>query len=234
VALGGLDVHPAETKSSEYDWSEIEKPVADGFQKYVLVAHGILGIIISVLSFSGNWISWTVGLGAMTPVLLAVTGLFYTIATGMNWYRDELIPYLTRVQTIPEFETDRFLNYNRIKRIFMLLSGYVALVITQYVWTQILNFVLSFSGDFDNLLELLGMIFSGMLFLHVILTIIIIAIFDVVLRSVFSDIRYIIDIEDKMTAYFNEKKKLEKEEKSKLKNEIDEDGEEPESEILDE
>ena len=213
---------PNETESREYDWVEIEPPVADSFQIYVLVAHVILGVIISVLSFSEGWVSWGVGFGAMTPVLLAVTGVFYIIPTGINWYRDEFIPYLTRIQMIPEFESDRFLKYKRMNRFIMLLSGYLATVVTQFVWTQTVNIILSFTGELDDLLELLSLIFTGMLFLHIIVTIILIAIIDHVLRSIFSDVRYIIDIEDKMTQYFNEKKKEEKE----LKKKADEEGEE--------
>ena len=223
---------PIENESIEYDWSEIEPAVADSSQRYVLIAHAILGVVISVLSFSDGLVSWGVGLGAMTPVLLVITGLFYKMATGINWYRDEFIPYVTRIKMIPEFETDRFLTYKKRNRILMLLSNYISLVITQYIWTQILNVLLSFPCNLGDMLEALAFIFGAMLFLHVFLTIIIFTIFTSVSQSGFSDVRYIIDIEDKMTVYFKEKKKMEKKE-SELKNEAYEEVDETEAEVSD-
>ncbi|MGY5864234.1 MAG: hypothetical protein RTV41_06485 [Candidatus Thorarchaeota archaeon] len=201
-----------DNENLEYDWSDIKPSESDSFQFYVFVAHALLGIIISVLSFSGGWVSWGVGIGALTPVLLVLTGVVYSIPTGIDWYRNEFIPHLTRIQMIPEFETDRFLKYQRISRATMLLSGYLALVVTQWVWTQITTIIMSFTGNLGDLLEALGFIFIGMIVLHLIVTIFFFGIFHVILRSIFSDVRYIVEIEEKMTKYFKEKKKDEEEE----------------------
>ena len=201
-----------DNENLEYDWSDIKPSESDSFQFYVFVAHALLGIIISVLSFSGGWVSWGVGIGALTPVLLVLTGVVYSIPTGIDWYRNEFIPHLTRIQMIPEFETDRFLKYQRISRATMLLSGYLALVVTQWVWTQITTIIMSFTGNLGDLLEALGFIFIGMLVLHLIVTIFFFGIFYVILRSIFSDVRYIVEIEEKMTKYFKEKKKDDEEE----------------------
>ena len=201
-----------DNENLEYDWSDIKPSESDSFQFYVFVAHALLGIIISVLSFSGGWVSWGVGIGALTPVLLVLTGVVYSIPTGIDWYRNEFIPHLTRIQMIPEFETDRFLKYQRISRATMLLSGYLALVVTQWVWTQITTIIMSFTGNLGDLLEALGFIFIGMIVLHLIVTIFFFGIFHVILRSIFSDVRYIVEIEEKMTKYFKEKKKDDEEE----------------------
>lgn len=201
-----------DNENLEYDWSDIKPSESDSFQLYVFVAHALLGIIISVLSFSGGWVSWGVGIGALTPVLLVLTGVVYSIPTGIDWYRNEFIPHLTRIQMIPEFETDRFLKYQRISRATMLLSGYLALVVTQWVWTQITTIIMSFTGNLGDLLEALGFIFIGMIVLHLIVTIFFFGIFHVILRSIFSDVRYIVEIEEKMTKYFKEKKKDDEEE----------------------
>ena len=135
------------------------------------------------------------------------------MATGINWYRDEFIPYLTRIQMIPEFETDRFLKYQRLHRITKLISGYLAVVVTQFTWTQIVNFVLIFSGDLLDFIDLLGMILVGMFFLQLLVMFLFYGAFVYILQSLFSDVSYIIKIEEKMTKYFNDKKKKEKEEK---------------------
>ena len=200
-----------ENEDSEYDWSELEIPTPDSYQFYVFLAHILLGIIISVLSFSEGWVSWGAGIGALTPFLLAITGGFYLIATGINWYRNDFIPYLIRGQMIPEFETDSFLKYQRIQRFLLLVSGYISLVISQYAWTQITTFMLSFPTDIAIILEVLTMIYIGVLFFHAFVLILFFALFDTILRSFFSDIRYIAELEDKMQACFREKQKAEKE-----------------------
>ena len=209
-----------DSENKEYDWSEIKPPVADSFQFKVFLAHVVLGVIISVLCLSGGWFSWGIGIGVVTPIMLAVAGSFYYMTTGINWYRDEFIPYLTRIQMIPEFETDRFLKYQGLHRITKLISGYLAVVVTQFTWTQIVNFVLIFSGDLLDLLELLGMILVGMFFLQLLVMFLFYGAFVYILQSMFSDVSYLIKIEEKMTKYFNDKKKKEKE----MENEVEESG----------
>jgi len=213
-------VDSLDSENNEYDWSEIKPPVADSFQFKVFLAHVVLGVIISVLCLSGGWFSWGIGIGVVTPIMLAVAGSFYYMTTGINWYRDEFIPYLTRIQMIPEFETDRFLKYQRLHQITKLISGYLAVVVTQFTWTQIVNFVLIFSGDLLDLLELLGMILVGMFFLQLLVMFLFYGAFVYILQSMFSDVSYLIKIEEKMTKYFNDKKKKEKE----MENEVEESG----------
>lgn len=204
-----------DSENKEYDWSEIKPPVADSFQFKVFLAHIVLGVIISVLSLSGGWVSWGIGIGVVTPIMLAVAGSFYYMATGINWYRDEFIPDLTRIQLIPEFETDRFLKYQRLHRISQLISGYLAVVVTQFTWTQIVNFVLIFSGDLLDLIDLLAMILVGMFFLQLLVMFLFYGAFVYILQSMFSDVSYLIKIEEKMKKYFADKKKEEKESKAK-------------------
>ncbi len=55
------------------------------------------------------------------------------------------------------------------------------------------------------------MIYVGVLFFHAFVLILFFVLFDTILRSFFSDIRYIAELEDKMQAYFREKQKAQKE-----------------------
>ena len=200
-----------------YDWSSLKPSTHDDFQNYVLLAHIVLGFIVSVFSFSDGWFSWGVGTGLLPPLLLAVTGGVYVIHIGINWYRDEFIPYITRTQTIPEFETERFLKYQRIHRVLLLISGYIALVITQYIWTRIANFLTPIVSDQSLLIQMLSYILLGMVFVHLVILIIIFVIFESRLKSAFSDVGYILDIEEKRQQYDREKKKEEKEERERQK-----------------
>lgn len=216
-------MEPEHDEGKEYDWASLTPSREDKFQDYVLLAHILLGIIISVLSFSNGWISWGTGTGAMTPFLLAVTGGIYAIHVGINWYRDEFIPYIARTQTIPEFETDRFLKYQRIDRVSLLIAGYFALVITQYAWTRIANFLEPIASDLISLLELLLFIFIGLIFFHVIVLFFFYAVFQSPLKSAFSDVSHIIDIEEKRRQYVREKQKRENEEKERQKKNLKKD-----------
>ena len=71
--------------------------------------------------------------------------------------------------------------------------------------------MLSFPADIAIVLEVLSMIYIGVLFFHAFVLILFFALFDTILRSLFSDIRHLAELEDKMQAYFREKKKAEKE-----------------------
>lgn len=210
-------MEPENDEAGGYDWSSLKPSAPDNFQSYVLLAHILLGFIVSVFSFSEGWFSWGVGTGAMTPVLLVVTGSMYAIQTGINWYRDEFIPYITRTQTVPEFETDRFLKYQRIHRVLILISGYIALVITQYAWTQIAGFLASITSVLRSLFEFLFWIFIGMVIVHIVILVFFFVVFESILNSGFSDVSYILDIEEERQQYIREKKKEEKEEKERQK-----------------
>ncbi|MFW9788313.1 MAG: hypothetical protein ACFFE2_07285 [Candidatus Thorarchaeota archaeon] len=202
-----------DSEGREYEWSELEHPKPDPYHLYVFVAHIIIGIIISILSLSEGWVSWGLRLGAMPPLLLAITGGFYGITTGTTWFQNQFIPYITRISMIPEFETDRFLQYYRIHRYELLISGYISLIVTQMIWTRAASFILDLAGDFAQILELITIIYLGLLFLHVFLMLILFGIFELFVQTKYSDVKYIIALEQKMEDYFREKAKEEKEAK---------------------
>jgi hypothetical protein len=171
-------MEPESDEGGGYDWSSLKPSTHDDFQNYVLLAHIVLGFIVSVFSFSDGWFSWGIGTGVLPPLLLAVTGGVYSIHIGINWYRDAFIPYITRTQTIPEFETERFLKYQRIHRILLLISGYIALVITQYIWTQIAKFLTPIVSDSSLLIQILSYILLGMILVHLVILIVFFVIFE--------------------------------------------------------
>ncbi|MBY8997908.1 MAG: hypothetical protein KGD60_09260 [Candidatus Thorarchaeota archaeon] len=200
---------------SEYDWSKLKPSEPDNYQDYVFFAHIIVSVIISVLSFSEGLFLWGVGTGALTPILLSGTGLFYALPAGINWYRDEFIPFLNRTQMIPEFETDGFLKYKRISRLTALIGGYLATAISQIVWYEGASFALAIIGQNSALVELVFYAFFAMIVFFLIIMTFLIDLFDYILKLIFSDVRYLIEIEGKMKEHFNKKKKDDKEKNTK-------------------
>lgn len=179
----------------DIDWSDIKPSAIDRHQDYVFIAHVILAIIISILSLSGGLFLWATGTGLMTPILLFAAGATYDIVTGINWYRDEFIPHLCRFRMIPEFEADRFLNYKRWNRRTILVSGYLTTLIIQVVWSLITSLV--GTTDIITIISGMFMIFILMIVVYLIVLLVLLSFFEYILNSLFSDVNYIIAIDEK-------------------------------------
>jgi len=193
------------------EWSDLKPSSPDKHQDYVFLAHLLLAIIISGLSLFGGWTSWAAGTGLMMPVLLLLTGAYYGITIGINWYRDEFVPHIGRTRTIPEFESDGFLNYKRMNRRTILLSGYLSTAITQYFWSLIAYTVASFNPDFWSVFVLMLMLFGIMMVLFLFLLLIGLIVFERLWKSVYSDAAPIIEIDIEMNEYLQSLKESENE-----------------------
>jgi hypothetical protein len=193
------------------EWADISPSTSDKHQDYVFFLHVILAIIISFLSFTDGWGAWAAGTGLLTPILLVITGVGYGITIGINWYRDEFIPYISKGRMIPEFESDRFLQYKRMWRRFIPLSGYISTAITQYVWSFIAFLTLSIDPSLGSVTVLLFLIFSLMLVLYFVLLLVWLTIFDRILETEYSDTAPIRELEDEMREYRQRQKELEQE-----------------------
>ncbi len=196
---------------NDIDWSSLSPPKSDRYQIYVFVAHLVLGVLISVLSYSYGLFFWAVGPGILTPVLLFGTGLFYAQLTGINWYRDEFIPFLNSINMMPVFETDGFLRYKRVYRVIALIAGYLSVAISQIVWYQGVSFLLATIGPGSIPFEMMIYIFIGMLIFFIILVVVFVALFNYTLRKIYSDVDHITSLDDRMTDHFHTLRKAEKE-----------------------
>ena len=190
----------SEEKDTEIDidWTALRPSERDTYQLFVCVAHVLVGIIVSVLSFTGDFVSWGLGTGTFLPVLLSLTGLVYLFPTGVNWYRDEFLPFVNRITVISERENERFLRFQRIYRFTVLVSGYLATEMCQIIWTQAIAI---FSPLWENLsptLDPSSGLFTGLVILFVILWFILMAFFELILRSVYSDVIHLLDLEMRM------------------------------------
>jgi hypothetical protein len=211
--FGGLDLDSSEdNEHSGIEWSDLAPSAHDRHQDYVFIAHFILAIIISILSFSGGLVSWAFGTGVITPILLFATGVTYGIVTGINWYRDEFIPHLCQTRMIPEFEVDRFLNYKRWHRRTILVSGYLTTAISQVVWLLITS--LGVTTETITIIFLLSMLLALMVVVYLIVLFVWLFFFEYLLKLIFSDVDHIIKIDDERVADYQARKKEEKEEEN--------------------
>jgi hypothetical protein len=183
------------------EWSNLKPLKIDKHQDYVFVAHLLLGIVISLLSLSGGWILWASGTGILTPIMISATGALYDLAPGINWYREEFVPYICKTRTIPEFEAERFLKYKLMHRRSILLSGYLSTAITQYVWWRIADLLLPIIFGFFSIFVILLLIFGIMIVLYLLFLLIWLTVFQYILNSRYSDVNHIIETDDELIKY---------------------------------
>lgn len=182
-------------EQSEYELIELDETRSDRHQVYVLLIHVIAAVIISVLSFSDGLQSWLVGTGLLTPILLGITGFIYGISTGINWYREEMIPYMCRTIMVQEFETDRFLKYKQKVRFIILIAGYLSIIITQFVWYHIATITIPLTEHVGQGTEIICMIFLIMILLYGVFLVFLFDVFDRILKSIFSDASQLIEFD---------------------------------------
>ncbi|MFW9834731.1 MAG: hypothetical protein ACFFEK_12100 [Candidatus Thorarchaeota archaeon] len=188
----------------DIDWSSLTPSTCDKHQDYVFIAHCILAIVISVLSFSNGWVSWAYGTGLITPLFLVIAGGLYDLTRGINWYRDEFIPFVSRIRMIPEFEADRFLKYKRINRLTLLLAGYLSTAITQFAWILITS--LGATTNPITIISMLVIVFILMVCVFLIVLFAFIVLFERLWSSVYSDVKHITDLDDQLTKYYDAQK----------------------------
>ncbi|MFW9965070.1 MAG: hypothetical protein ACFFCX_15980 [Candidatus Sifarchaeia archaeon] len=190
---------------------------SDLYQNYVLFVHLLIAIIISILSFTGDFREWFAGTGVVTPILLVVSAFFFAIMTGINWYQDELIPYMRRSLMVQEFEIDRFLRYKRIHRFSVLLAGYLTAVICQIVWFQVANFVIQMMESVSSTGDVLYVVAFGMALLYLLIMAFFVIVFSGGVKFMFSDIKRLIEVDDQIQESIKAKRKEAKEKEEKEK-----------------
>ena len=167
----------------------------DRFQSYVFVLNVILGIVISIYSLSNGSTSWFMGAGVLTPFLLGGFGLFFAVARGIDWEREEMVPLMSRTFMIQEFELERYVKYKRFYRFSILIAGYLSIIVTQWIWSLLASILydmmISVSGFVVLEFFVILLVFMSILFLVALLFWF--EIFHRILKSVFSDINQLIE-----------------------------------------
>ncbi|MFW9769743.1 MAG: hypothetical protein ACFFF9_09255 [Candidatus Thorarchaeota archaeon] len=177
------------------DLKEIEPSRPDGHQVYVFGTHVMLAVIISMLSFNGDWIHWVIGTGLITPVLLILSGLFYSATRGNNWYRDVFLSRVSRILMQPEFENDRFLSFNRAHQLSFLIAGYLATPVCQFSWTIITSILVPGVVSIFTLMEFLFLLFVLIFVLFMMCWVFFTTISDRIFDRMYSDILHLIELD---------------------------------------
>jgi hypothetical protein len=172
-------------KEIDINWTELKPSERDGYQDYVLVAHILIGVIISIISFTGDLVSWERGIGLVTPILIGLTGLAFLLPTGMNWYWDEFLSFANRFVEICEEENFQFLRFERIQRFTVLISGYLATGVCQAIYTLLIAFFSPFWVDLSPTLYPETGLIVGIVILFIILLLVFMAFFELILRTVY-------------------------------------------------
>ncbi|MHA1614145.1 MAG: hypothetical protein ACTSYJ_04825 [Candidatus Thorarchaeota archaeon] len=180
----------------DYESMELKEARSDRYQVVVFLIHVVTAVIISVLSFSDGWLSWFVGTGVVTPVLLCTTGLFYGVLPGKNWYRDEMVPYMSRTFMVQEFETDRFLKFIQTRLYTALITSYFSTILTQIAWFHIATFTIPFLEYAGIFGEFFVYLFFGMFILYCLFLIFWLIVLEPILKSKFSDVSQLIEFSE--------------------------------------
>lgn len=189
------------------------EPRRRSIEHYVVAfLHLVAAIIISVSYFSDGLTPWFQGYGIVTPILLIIHGFLYTQLENDTWYREQMVPFISRLIATTEIETDRYCQFHRrVARIFFVI-GYFVILLCQWVWTFGVTVVLPlFLGD-DILtrlvVELLAYaILFGPFILYFLVLMPVAAILDKLFLSRYSDITHLLDIEKKWTTENNRRVK---------------------------
>lgn len=204
-------------KPNDNDEPTFAPQKSDPYQKYVFLAHLLIAIAISVLSFRGDFREWFAGMGVATPIMLTVSVSLFAVMTGNNWYREEFAPYMRRTLIVQEFEIDRFLRYKRIHGFLILLAGYLTTMICQLVWFQVAGFVILMLDSVSSTGEVLYVATIGMALLYLFVIGFFVIIFSDGLKFFFSDIAQLIEVDDRIQESIKAKQKEEKEKQEQAK-----------------
>jgi hypothetical protein len=191
--------------SVESEFKEYEElgPCPPSIRQYlVVIIHFILAIGISLVQFQAGLDAWFQGFGIVTPILLSANGLIYTMTGNQQWYREQMVPFLSGIVTVTEIEGERYMTYHRRIGWYTLVLGWFAILTCQMAWTLGLTVVMpAFSGG-DFITRLIGELVAyavifGPFILYGVLIIVIFRVFDQILPSRNQHIRHLLEIERK-------------------------------------
>ena len=168
----------------------------------VLFLHLLAAIVLSVTQFASGLDVWFYGLGVATPILLIINGFAYSFFENDSWYKEEMVPYLSRIVSTTEIETDKYRQFHRRTARLMLIFGWVDIILCQLIWTWGLTvFLRSLLGE-DLLTMIIRELFAyivlfGPFFLYFIILLAFGSLIDKLFLSGYDDIKHLLELENK-------------------------------------
>lgn len=180
--------------------------------KIVLVTHIVIAVAISATMLFEGFESWFLGPGIVTPILLVTNCLFYLELENDTWYKEQMVPFISRVITTTESETDRYCQYHRRLARFVFVIGYFSILFCQWFWTWGFTEGIRLLGSTNAVLIVLSevivyVIFFGPFLLFLIAFVPTSYITEKILLGRYSDIVHLLDIEHKWTKENTRRKK---------------------------
>lgn len=130
-------------ESIENNFQKLAPNRPDRIQGIVFALHIIIAVIFSYYQYIVSPETWFSNFGLITPIFFGATGLIYAFLGGMNWYREEMLPYISRKFNIVEFQTDELIRFKRFQRLSVLIAGYLSTFVCQAVWTPLVHVLTS-------------------------------------------------------------------------------------------
>jgi hypothetical protein len=186
------------------EYKELGPKITSKDQYIVALIHIIAAISISIMQFSDGLSAWFLGFGVLTPILLIVQGLLYAYMKNHQWYRDQMIPFISRIVMVTEIEADQYVRHHRRLGWYTLAIGWLAIIGCQIIWTWGFTVVLPlfFGEDFISRFvgEIVGYaILFGPFFLYLFLLYVTYDLVEFSMQSRNEEIRHIFDIAGKWT-----------------------------------
>ncbi|MHA1926937.1 MAG: hypothetical protein ACW974_13555 [Candidatus Thorarchaeota archaeon] len=184
------------------EYKELAPKTTSKEQYTIALIHIIAAISISIMQFSEGLSAWFVGFGIITPILLIVQGFFYVYIKNHQWYRDQMVPFISKIVMVTEIEADQFVRHHRRLGWYSLVIGWIAIITCQMIWTWGFSVVMPlFFGD-DLITRFVGELIGyavlfGPFFLYLVLLYFIYGLIEQKLQSRNEEIRHIFDIASK-------------------------------------
>ncbi|MGY5857747.1 MAG: hypothetical protein RTU63_00140 [Candidatus Thorarchaeota archaeon] len=170
--------------------------------KVVAFIHIIVALAISLTQLQDGFLPWVMGNGIVLPILLIIHGFLYSSLENETWYREQMVPFIARLITTTEIETDRYLQFHRRIARTLLIFGWLVILLCQFVWTYGLTNFGSWFVSEDILTGVLAElvaygIFFGPFILYFLILFLFAYIADKTVASRYEDISHILEIEHK-------------------------------------
>ncbi|MHA2118584.1 MAG: hypothetical protein ACW98J_06665 [Candidatus Thorarchaeota archaeon] len=176
-------------------------PQKTSHEQYAIAfLHVIAGFTLFAVQIPEGLAVWFAEFGILTPILLIVQGFVYALLKNPQWLREQMIPYFLELFMVTEIEADQFVGYHRWLNRYLLLLGFVAIAICQFVWTYGLtvivplfpraNFFSMVASDIITYAVIFGpfLLYVGLMFAFY-------GVLESLLQSINEDILHLFDIE---------------------------------------